>query len=141
MITGESTTVVFCYLDDHVTLRARSPQLVVTNPVARATTVVPPLQRTLSQIIDPIEIKVLSKLKAVCIIILLVFILPGTVHWSTCYFMLWPHSEKKLHSFIRDFNNLHPTIKFTYEKTPNRISQMLWALLLCRGCLHRLGFL
>ncbi len=31
--------------------------------------------------------------------------------------MLWPHSEEKLDNFIRDFNNLHPTIKFTYEKS------------------------
>ncbi len=53
--------MVFCYLDEAVTLRARSSSLMVINSVGVASNVAPPLQRTLSQITDPIQITVKSK--------------------------------------------------------------------------------
>ncbi len=61
-VGGERTTVVFCYLDEAINLRSRSPPLVVVKSVGGVRTVAPPLQRTLSQITDPIEITIKRKL-------------------------------------------------------------------------------
>ena len=36
--------------------------------------------------------------------------------------ILWPHSITKLNKFITSLNNYHPSIKFTSEVNPNKIT-------------------
>ena len=37
-------------------------------------------------------------------------------------FFIWTDSEKNLNKFLKDLNELHPNLKFTYEKSKAKIN-------------------
>ena len=44
--------------------------------------------------------------------------------WLRCIddiFFVWPHGEEQLNSFLKDLNEFHPNLKFTYQTTKNSV--------------------
>ena len=37
------------------------------------------------------------------------------------YVFIWTHGEKHLNLFVKDLNEFHPNLKFTYETTQNSV--------------------